>query len=476
MSSRKSNSLPVSSSNSTNQQLDAVRRALEWIVDKNTFADLGFHGNTKWLPNHLVCLAIISAWNEANRLTDAFDKATRQSQAIFGVLAIATYQGMMRALVTASGQLIPRLWLRIQTLMETVAPSHFRVQGWLPLAVDGSRFSVPRTKSNEQAFRSENFGHGRNARSRHYWKNKRRRSKPLQTSEKPLIWLTLVWHMGLKLPWCWKPGRSSSSEQRHLTEMLEAHDFPGKTLLCCDAGFAGYQLWSTIIQKGHHILVRVGANVHLLKGLAKIKTGDGIVCLWPEKVAARNEPPLVLRLIELQNERGRIYLITDVLSESALRLSTIRKLYPLRWGIEIQLRSVKQTFGRGKLRSRNAAFAVAELEWSLLSLTMLQLLAIREQTKINSPPERSSVAQALTAIRFAIEQRQTGSVCRSTLSTQLREAIKDDYHRRSSKKGRYYPDAKDKPSKSPPRIVPASRRQKQKYAALMTALKNPLRR
>jgi hypothetical protein len=476
MSSRKSSSLLATQSNPTNQQLDAVRRALEWVVDKNTFADLTFHGNTKWLPNHLVFLAIISAWNEAHRLTDAFEKAARQSQAIFGVLAIATYQGMMRALVTSSEQLVPRLWLRIQTLMETVSPSHFRIQGWVPLAVDGSRFSVPRTKSNEQVFRSEKFGKGKNARSRRYWKNKKRRSKPLPTSEKPLVWLTLVWHMGLKLPWCWKTGRSSSSEQRHLTEMLETHKLPAKTLLCCDAGFAGYQLWSTIIQKGHHILVRVGANVRLLKGLGKIKTGNSIVCLWPDKVAARNEPPLVLRLIVLQNERGRIYLITDVLSESALRLSTIRKLYPLRWGIEIQLRSFKQTFGRGKLRSRNAAFVVAELEWSLLSLTMLQLLAIREQTKINSPPERSSVAQTLSVIRFAIEQRQTGSTHRSSFSTQLCQAIKDDYHRPSSKKGRYYPDTKDKPVKNPPRIMTATKKQKDRYVSQITDSKNPLRR
>ncbi len=170
MSSRKSTFAPAIDTKPTDKQLDAVRRALHWIIDKNTSADLRFHGNTKWLPNHLVFLAIISAWNEANRLTDAFEKAARQSLAIFGMLAIATYQGTMRALVTSNEQLIPRLWLRIQNLMETVAPSHFRIQGWVPLAVDGSRFSVARTKSNEQAFRSENFGKGRNARSRHYWK------------------------------------------------------------------------------------------------------------------------------------------------------------------------------------------------------------------------------------------------------------------------------------------------------------------
>ncbi len=281
--------------------------------------------------------------------------------------------------------------------------------------------------------------------------------------------------MGLKLPWSWKSGRSSSSEQRHLIEMLETLAFPIKTLLCCDAGFAGYQLWSTIIQKGHHILVRVGANVHLLKGLGKIRTGDGIVCLWPDKVAARNEPPLVLRLIELQNERGRIF-DNRCSVRKCLATKHDKKALSTSLGIEIQLRSVKQTFGRGKLRSRKAAFAIAELDWSLMSLTMLQLLAIREQTRINIPPDRSSVAQALGAIRFAIDQRQYTTDDGSTLSTQLRKALKDDYHRNSSKKGRYYPDAKDKPSKSPPRIVNASRRQKQKYAALIAASKNPLRR
>ena len=42
----------------------------------------------------------------------------------------------------------------------------------------------------------------------------------------PQMWLTLIWHIGLRLPWCWKIGPSYSSERAHLLEMLAEQKFP----------------------------------------------------------------------------------------------------------------------------------------------------------------------------------------------------------------------------------------------------------
>src|SRR5438128_2394285 len=79
----------------------------------------------------------------------------------------------------------------------------------VPLAVDGSRISVPRTKDNEKAFCAPNFGKSRKARSRRKKKAKskrlRHRVKEAQPV-KPQIWVTLLWHMGLQMPWSWKTG------------------------------------------------------------------------------------------------------------------------------------------------------------------------------------------------------------------------------------------------------------------------------
>jgi Transposase DDE domain len=444
---------------------------LEWIVDTNTFANVHLHGNIKWVPRNLVMLAVLAAWCEGGRMTDAFTKAAEISQKLFGVLAIHTFQGLMRALVTYGPQLIPLLWQRHQLLMSQVSPAHFRIAKWLPLAVDGSRFTTPRTLSNEQAFSPKNYGKGENARLRRYWKNKKRRSKKTTESVKPQIWLTLVWHMGLKLPWCWKTGPSTSSERHHFLELLTTQKFPKNTLFCGDAGFVGYELWSTIIAQGHDFLIRVGGNVRLLKNLGHTQRGDGVVWIWPNKVAKRNEPPIILRLIEVRSERGSMFLVTNVMSERALSGALMKRLYVLRWGIELQFRTTKQTFGRGKLRSRNADHANAELEWSLIALTMVQLLAIREQLKIASPPELTSVAQALGAVRHAMNHWTSLVPQRESLTFQLRQSTKDSYQRRKSKQARYQPNSKVKETTAAtrPNIVLATRNQKSAYHALCKA-------
>jgi hypothetical protein len=470
MSSRKKSSSKRNKQAATGVDQGAqLKRALTWIVDAGSFADLRLHGNVKWIPQHLVMLAVLLAWSSAPTMTECFKKAAKLSKKLFGVLAVDTFQGLVRALVTYGPQLIPRLWTRFHVLMEQIAPQHFRIGKWLPLAVDGSRFTTPRTKSNERTFAAKNYGSGKMAKSRAKWKNKKKRSKKLSTPVKPQIWLTLVWHMGLKLPWCWKTGPSNSSERDHLIELIGSHKFPKNTLFCGDAGFTGYEFWKAILKKGHHFLVRVGGNVRLLKNLGHTRRGDGVVFLWPNAAARKEQPPIMLRLIEVKNELGSMYLVTSVLSDRQLSTSALKRLYPLRWGIELHFRAVKQTYGRGKLRSRNADHALVELEWSLIALTMIQLLAIREQQTVDIPPEQSSVAQAIAAIRHAIDTWNERVPRSSSMTIQLRDATKDEYTRTKSKAARYQPNLKDKPTTGGPEVVKASAAQRKAYRALMNA-------
>ena len=348
-------------------------------------------------------------------------------------------------------------------------PKHFGIGKWLPLAVDGSRFTTPRTASNERAFAAKNYGKGKQSRSRAKWKNKKKRSKKLSAPVKPQIWLTLVCHMGLKLPWCWKTGPSNASERDHLVELLQTQDFPVNTLFCGDAGFTGYEFWNSIIQQDHSFLVRVGANVRLLKDLGHARQRDDIVCLWPNASARKKQPPIIVRLIEIKNELGSMYLVTNVLDERKLSIAALKRLYPLRWGIELHFRAVKQTYGSGNLRSRNAAHAIVELEWSLIALTMIQLLSIREQVKIDIPPKQASVAQAIAAIRHAIDTWNEAVPKSSSMKSQLRGATKVQYKRTKSKTARYQPNIKEKPSTSGPKIVKASANQKSQFKELPLA-------
>lgn len=456
------------STKANNRQADQLKRAMDWCLTDSIFDDLKTHGNVKWNAKFLVVLAVLTAWGTQSRMTDSFAEAAKLSMTLYGNIAIKTYQGMMRALVAYTPELLPMVWLRIQTQIEKAAPEYFRIGQWLPLAVDGSRFTTPRTKSNEQAFGAKKYGKGKQAKSRAKWKNKKRRSKKLGAAVKPQIWLTLVWHMGSKLPWCWKSGPSNSSERNHLVEMIRRTVFPESTLFCGDAGFTGYDFWSAIIESGNHFLVRVGGNVNLLKNLGHCRSRDECVFLWPNAVARRRQPPIMLRLIEVKGDQGTMYLVTTVLSRRALSDSMFKRLYPLRWGIEIQFRSLKQTFGLGKLRSRNSAHALVELDWSIVALTIVQLLAVKEQRKLDVPPDNSSVSEALRAIRYAMRHWFEVVDRDETLRARLATATRDDYERGTKKAARFKPNFKDKPSEGRPIVKTATREQKRAYNALQS--------
>lgn len=472
MRSKGKNKLEVASTRdpaSSKTQAQQIKRAIDWCLDDNMFANLSLHGNTTWAPRMLVSLMILTAWGTESRMTDSFSEASKLSTKFFSGVAVATYQGMMRAFVSYSGPLLSIVWSRFQNLMETVTPKHYRIGHWLPLAVDGSRFTTPRTRSNEAAFAAKNFGKGGRGKNRSKWKNKKRRSKKLCQPVKPQIWLTLIWHMGTKLPWCWKTGPSTSSERHHLIDMLKSRIFPKNTLFCCDAGFTGYELWSEILESGNQFVIRVGSNVRLLKNLGHCRSGGGVVCLWPDEAARKKQPPIVLRLIEVKGDKGSMYLVTSVLDRKALSDAMFKKLYPLRWGVELQFRSLKQTFGLGKLRSRNSDHALVELDWSIVALTMVQLLALKEQSELDIPPDQSSVAEALRAIQYAMRHWYEPDTRTDSFASRLADATKDHYQRETIKRARYQANFKDKPNAGKPVVQAATSKQKKAYLALQTA-------
>jgi hypothetical protein len=452
-----------------NLPFDALRRALAWIIDEKIFSQLTFHGNTTWAASQLAVLAVLWVWSDKGTLTGAFEHAKHLAMSMLGQVALTTYQGLTKALVTWTGPLLPLIQGRLHNLMEKIGGGHWRIDGWLPLAVDGSRTTTPRTQSNEASFSATHYGQGRKARSRRKWKNKKRRSKALSERVKPQIWLTLLWHMGLCLPWTWKTGPSTSSERGHFLEMLTTLVFPEKTLFCGDAGFVGYDLWKALQEAGHHFLIRVGANVRLLQNLAHARESEGLVYLWPREAARKKQVPPILRLIVLQGPRGTVYLVTNVLSTKALSDRQAARLYRLRWGVELQFRSYKQTFGRSKLRSRTPQRALVELDWSLLGLWMIQLFAVKEQMVMDSPPERSSVALAVSVIQEAMHAWPDEICNPHILRLRLSAAVKDEYHRTTSKRARYRPHFKDVPSAGKPRLVRATAQQRKAYQALTIA-------
>jgi Transposase DDE domain len=439
---------------------EMLRTAVEWAVQEKVFSEVTFHGNVSWRPLDLIMLVVVWVWSGHSTLTGAFSEAHHWSIKVLKTVAVRTYQGMIKALTSWTAELLPPMMDRLHELMRSHGKGHWRRGKWLPLAVDGSRISVPRTQENESAFCAPNWGRSATARyrrkKRHGGKPKRSKVQPV----KPQIWLTMLWHMGMHMPWGWKSGPSYSNEREHFRAMLDDGKFPENTLFCADAGFTGYELWKAMIDAGHSFLIRVGGNVKLLRKLGYVRERPGIVYFWPDKIARKHSPPIVLRLIRLRVGRCEMWLVTNVTNEDDLSDAEAAELYRLRWGVELQFRNVKQTFGRRKLRSRTPDRALVELDWSLVGLWMIQLFAVKEQIAIGEAPGQCSVSLAIQIIRTMMHR--WSQAAEQGFAETLRGATKDRYERTRPKAARYRPpkSEKDRPSAGKPVICNASREQK----------------
>ena len=142
----------------------ALQRALAWIVNEGIFSHLNMHGNTTWKPRQLVVLAVLWVWSDKATLTAAFQHARQLALSMLRTVALQSYHGLSNALVTWTPTLLPLIQQQLHGLMQKIGGDYWRIDGWLPLAVDGSRITTPRTKSNEKDFSAPHFGQSGSAR------------------------------------------------------------------------------------------------------------------------------------------------------------------------------------------------------------------------------------------------------------------------------------------------------------------------
>jgi hypothetical protein len=453
-----------------------------FLPDDAIFAGLKFHGNTKWLPRCLVWLALCWALVDTTNLTDAFDAALHTCTNLFSCPSF-TYQGFMAALLSWTARFLPLMRQTLHCRMQQINSPSWRLHGWLPIAFDGSRSSAPRTKDNEAAFCAANYGKGQTARYRKKKSKGMRRRKNAQAKTQPpqpQVWITLMWHMGLRLPWAWRLGPSNASERDHVMIMAQDEDFPADTLFCGDAGFVGYPLWAALIDKGHQFLVRVGANVKLLtqqEGFTLHRSAEGeydVIC-WPREAIGAGKKPLHLRLVCVQVGQTWMWLLSSVLDGERLTVKAMRDLYQARWGVELEFRGLKQTLDNGGLQSRNGKRVLVELDWAILAMAVVELLAVKEQQErakkdpVPANPAKRSLAKAVRALRGCLQRPGEVPQAGQDLSSALGVATTDNYVRNSAKKARYRPPNPDKKPLGDPTVRPLKEDEIQKLRKVEAA-------
>lgn len=348
-----------------------------------------------------------------------------------------TYNGLLKALERQGDVVLPLLKADLRTRVRTAMGMLPKVAGWTLLAADGSKDELPRTRDHEKTFGIADNG------------------------VRPQAFVTAIVEVQVGLPWDWRIDKARASEKAHLEEM--APDLPEDALLLADGNFVGHGVWSALDANGKSFLIRVGGNVSLIQGLfpeARIERRGDMVYAWPVNHQATLDP-LRLRLIRVGSKKNPVYLVTNVLDPTRLSKRAAGTIYRRRWGVELFYRTLKRTLGYAKLRSRSGRRGKIELEWGLITATILALIGTHALHRRRLDPRRQSPAGLARVLRAAL-LRGPGpqpDTALGALDRALARALKDRYQRRKSKRSRHNPRTRNSPSQhrvKPPRVRKAT--------------------
>jgi hypothetical protein len=417
------------------------RRALAALLPRQGLRLLPLNDKERWTPRYLVITAVLMACLGTERLIDRFHAARTCLIRMYLTRRRPgdSYQGFIGALKRLGDVLLQELARHLRLKVWSIAPERWLIDGWLVFGCDGSRFDKTRTQANQEAFGCAG-----------------------RTKTGPQQFLTTLFHVGTGLPWSWRAGNADASERDQLRDMMDL--LPPAALLLLDGGYCGYGLLRQITGSGRSFIMRVGSNVELLDGLGWHwkERHDGIVSLWPKHAWERREPPtppLTLRLVSVLDAKGKwVHLLSNVLEKSKLTDAAVRRMYKLRWEIEILFRTIKHTMQLRKAHAWTPDASAQELEWGMMGVWLLGLMALQQQQADGTEPSprRWSAAETLRIVRRAIH----GSLGRGpSLAARLREAVRDGYRRRGCKSAVDYPRKKREKPPGDPRRRRASRQE-----------------
>ena len=383
-------------------------------------------GAWRWTDRLLVTAALLLAFVGGTTMLDRFTGARAAVVRMYHSRRRPglSFAGFMAALVRRSPRLAALMGAVLRGKMRDHLAADWRVGRWAAFGFDGTKIDCPRTQAN----------------ARHFKIGGRHKSGPQML-------LGLLFHLRTGVIWSWRRGGACTAERTLLRDLLR--DLPTQSLLVADAGLTGYDLLAQILAAGHSFLIRVGANVRLLTKLGyAAQERHGLVYLWSQRAQEHQREPLVLRLIVLVDGRNRkMCLLTNVLAPPELSTAEARRLYGLRWGVEVLFRALKQTLARRKMLSDAPQNAEVELDWTVLGQWLLSLLWF-EYHGTQASVQRGFAA-ALRVVRAAMAGQADG---RQSLWRALAGIRLDLYRRRHSKKARAWAHKKNEPPCGVPEV------------------------
>jgi len=305
--------------------------------------------------------------------------------------------------------------------------------GFVVFGCDGSSMETPRTEELE------------------------RRLDPSVKKERggPQVWVTALVHVRTGLLWAWRLGKGYNRERSHLQALLPT--LPAHALIVADAGYNGYELACTLTAAGVSFLIRMSGKDQLYtkEQIALTKFTQGEVYLWPKKAQRREETPLRARLLCIRAKNRRdVWLLTNVLAAERLPVRRASQYYRWRWENEGVFRTFKRTLAKVKLMSRTVRLVHREAEGALLATQILLAQGVQALGRRvhEGRPQRCSPRKALLVIRDVIAGK-IGLRARKAFHVRMRNALRENRVRASSKVKRPWPWRVDHRPPKPPRFL-----------------------
>lgn len=381
------------------------------------------------------------ACGEQDGLVERFEATRTFLKELFGHWRLGTsYSGWVKAQTRECDRLVQTLKSAYRAKM--IDLNQYYTGEWVVFCVDGSKLACPRTVEMQKHMGGLGKPNGI-----------------------PQMSLTMIMHLGTKLPWDFRLGPGTESERSHVYAMVD--DLPTGSLLVADAGFVGYDFCLSLINGQQPFLLRVGTGTTLYKELEGSAENEDLVYLWPRDCERAGRPPIKLRLLIIHDvAKQPIYLVTSVLEAHRLSDEDMFEIYDGRWGIEVEYRDFKQTMGHYKVLSKTPETAYVEAAWALMGTWLLQLVTKRTISAHNEDPQRSSTAKARNLVRRVL--RHQANICKQrSFVVALAQCLVDAYQRHTPKRTRPYPQKRKRKPPGPPKIDVLSKAQVKKYKGLI---------
>jgi len=393
------------------------------------------HTPARWKLAPLVWVLLGMAWCCGDSLDERFATARAVYVASNGKARRpgGTLQGFLQALERLPMPVLRALTRGVRERLGAQFVDGLRVNGWLPMACDGTRLECPRSKQLQQLLDTAG-----------------------NPDAAPTVYLTAMVLLPLGLLWSWQWGKGTASEHYHLRRLLPT--LPERTLLVADALYQGYELFTAIRQAGAGFLVRLSAKSHLytLKNVCMKRFREGIVYYWPEQKARdKGLPPIKARALRVRGHKGDVWLLTSILDRAELSRKSAAQVYRWRWRNEGLFRQYKRLLKKTKLHSHTLRLLHREGEGALLALQLLlaQAAQVVHQGKGRDPTIDSPrgmllrIRSVMSATLHLLGPRQSQTYRR------MLEQIRSGYRERTSARTRQrWPRRKDHKPPQPPQL------------------------